>query len=169
MSLDTSPPGRRIRKGPLTPLNTPLADEVLDAHGSGQRWACRHRRRRMIAAFIAACPISRQLFTVLNEKSCSWRGAPAGHGPLSILAFILSPARTLRNPRDLLTTLHAQAFHSRGAAEAAAALLRAWPDRAPVMIGDVSGVDFMPGHAYVMARRLGCMLEDNRFFSQRSQ
>ena len=123
----------------------------------------------MIAAFIAACPISRQLFTVLNEKPCSWRGAPAGHGPLSILAFILSPARTLRNPCDLLTTLHSHDFHSRGAAEAAAALLRAWPDRAPVMIGDVSGVDFMPGHAYVMARRLVCMLEENRFFSQRSQ
>jgi hypothetical protein len=28
------------------------------------------------------------------------------------------------------------------------------------MIGDVSGVDFMPGRAYFMARLLGCMPED---------
>jgi hypothetical protein len=28
------------------------------------------------------------------------------------------------------------------------------------MIGEVSGVDFMPGHAYFMAHRLGCMPED---------
>jgi len=101
----------------------------------------------MIAAFIAACLISPQLLAVLNAKSCSWRGAPAGHGSLSILAFILSPVRTLRHPRGLLTTLHAHDFHARGSAKAAAALLRAWPDRAPVMIGEASGVDFMPGHA----------------------
>jgi hypothetical protein len=84
----------------------------------------------MIAAFMAACLISRQLFTVLNAKSCSWLGAPAGLGPLPILAFIRSPARTLRDPRDLLTTLHAHDFHARGSAEAAAALLWVWPDRA---------------------------------------
>jgi hypothetical protein len=62
-------------------------------------------------------------------------------------AFVLSPAHALRDPRDLLTTLHAHDFHARETAAAAAALLRAWPDRVPVMIGDVSGVDFMPGHA----------------------
>jgi hypothetical protein len=84
----------------------------------------------MIAAFIAACLISRQLFTVLNAKSCSWRGAPAGHGTLPILALILSPACTLRDPRGLLTTLHAHDFHARGSAGAAAALHWVWPDRA---------------------------------------
>ena len=94
---------------------------------------------------------------------------PPAMSIMNCMTSVHTTARTLRNPRDLLTTLHSHDFHSRGAAEAAAALLRAWPDRAPVMIGDVSGVDFMPGHAYVMARRLGCMLEDNRFFSQRSQ
>lgn len=45
----------------------------------------------MIAAFIAACLIYRELLTVLRERSGSWLGAAAGHaGPNILLAGLLA-------------------------------------------------------------------------------
>lgn len=45
--------------------------------------------------------------------------------PLSILTFVLSPARAVSDPGCLLTTLHSPEFHSRDSAESAIALLKA--------------------------------------------
>jgi hypothetical protein len=66
-----------------------------------------------------------QLACSLAEPARSGPLFPKHRTPLSILAFVLSPARTLRDPRYLLTTLHSPDFHSRESAEVALALLRA--------------------------------------------
>jgi hypothetical protein len=66
-----------------------------------------------------------QLACSLAEPARSGPLFPKHRTPLSILAFVLSPARTLRDPRYLLTTLHSPDFHSRESAQAALALLRA--------------------------------------------
>lgn len=66
-----------------------------------------------------------QLACCLAEPARSGPLFPKHRTPLSILAFVLSPARTLRDPRYLLTTLHSPDFHSREAAEAAVAILEA--------------------------------------------
>ena len=81
---------------------------------------------------IAICEISGDSGEATFQLACSLiepaRSGPlfARHRvPLSILAFVLSPARAVRNPGYLLTTLHSPEFHSRDSAESAIALLKA--------------------------------------------